>query len=156
MQLREIPRTTQTVLYGAALAMLLFLLKWLELKFLIINHSLEFFVGSIAVIFTALGIWLARKLSRPRVEKLVVEKEVIVRKDKFIFNELEASKRGLSRRELEVLELMSQGFSNQEIADKLFVSSNTIKTHSRNLFEKLEVVRRTQAVQKAKDLSLIK
>ena len=151
----QVSKIQQIILYGAALAILLFLLKWLELRFLIIDHSQQVFTGSIAVIFTALGIWLALKLSRPKVEKLVIEKEIYIRQSGFVFNEKEASERGLSRRELEVLELMAEGLSNQEIADRLFVSANTVKTHSKNLFEKLGVVRRTQAVQKGRDLNLI-
>ncbi|HOO10602.1 MAG TPA: response regulator transcription factor, partial [Cyclobacteriaceae bacterium] len=73
----------------------------------------------------------------------------------FKFNEKEQSQRNISKRELEVLELMAQGLANQEIADKLFVSINTVKTHSSNLFSKLEVGRRTQAIKKAKGLGLI-
>jgi ATP/maltotriose-dependent transcriptional regulator MalT len=73
----------------------------------------------------------------------------------FQFDPSRLEKLGISKREHEVLELMANGFSNQEIADKLFVSVNTIKTHSANLFLKLEVRRRTQAVQKGKELMLI-
>jgi two-component system, NarL family, response regulator LiaR len=155
MQNRILMRHKQIILYGIALAGLLFLLKWLELRFLIINHSQQVFTGSIALIFTALGIWLALKLSRPRVEKIIVEREVKVHKAEFTFNQEEAERLNISKREVEVLALMSQGLSNQEIADKMFVSLNTVKTHSKNLFEKLDVVRRTQAVQKGKDLRLI-
>ena len=151
----QLSKQTQIIAYGLSLALLVFLLKWLELKLLIVHHSQEIFAGVIAVMFTGLGIWLALKLSRPRVEKVIVKKEIIVRETGFVFNEREATQRGLSKRELEVLLLMSQGLSNQEIADKLFVSANTVKTHTRNLFEKLDVARRTQAVQKARDLNLI-
>jgi two-component system, NarL family, response regulator LiaR len=143
------------LLYGAALAALLFLLKWLELRLIIINHSQQLFTGTIALIFTVLGIWLALKLSRPRVREVIVEKRVFAPGPTFVFNEAEAEKLGLSKRELEVLQLMSQGHSNQEIAEKMFVSVNTVKTHSKNLFEKLEVSRRTQAIQKAKQRNLI-
>jgi DNA-binding CsgD family transcriptional regulator len=151
----HLSKRTQIVLYGISLALLVFLLKWLEFRFLILNHSQEIFTGIVAVVFTGLGIWLALKLSRPRVETVTVEKEIVIRNADFVFNEKEAIARGLSRRELEVLELMSQGLSNQEIADKLFVSANTIKTHTRNLFEKLNVARRTQAVQIGRGLGLI-
>ena len=106
--------------------------------------------------FTCLGIWLALKLTRPKIETVIVEKEVYVRdRNDFIFNEIELLKLGISKRELEVLALISEGLSNQEIAERLFVSLNTIKTHSSRLFEKLEVRSRTQAVEKAKRLSLI-
>jgi ATP/maltotriose-dependent transcriptional regulator MalT len=130
-------------------------LKWLELRLIIINHSQQLFTGIIAVIFTALGIWLALKLSRPRVREVIVEKQVLTPDRPFVFNEAEAERLGLSKRELEVLQLMSEGHSNQEIAEKMFVSVNTVKTHSKNLFEKLDVSRRTQAIQKAQQRNLI-
>lgn len=146
----------QIILYGATLATLLFLLKWLELRFIIINHSFEIYAGAIAFLFTGLGIWLALKLTKPKVETRIVEKEVVLHQKEFILNQPELEKLGLSKRELEVLELMSKGMSNQEIAGQLFVSLNTIKTHSSKIFEKLDVKRRTQAVEKAKRLSIIR
>ena len=145
-----------TVLYSISLALLLFFLKWLEIRFIIFSHSFEIYVGFIAVIFTALGIWLALKLSRPRIETVVVEKEVFVKRDEpFVPNTALIARLELSKRELEVLNLMAGGHSNQEIASKLFVSLSTVKTHNQNLFEKLDVKRRTQAVEKAKRLCLI-
>jgi two-component system, NarL family, response regulator LiaR len=132
--------------YGLAMAILIFALKYLEYRLFIRDLSMEFYIGIVAVLFTGLGIWTGLRLTRRKV--------VLVGPD-FVFNELEFQKLGISKREHEVLELMAQGFSNQEIADKLFVSLNTIKTHSSNLFLKLEVSRRTQAVQKAKSLRLI-
>lgn len=150
------------ILYGAALAILLFLLKWLELRFIIMDHAFEIYAGAIAIIFTSLGIWLALKLTKPKVTTVVVEKEVYIDKEVpvpfnggFTLNEQALSKSGISKRELEVLQLIARGFSNQEIADHLFVSLNTVKTHSSNLFLKLDVKRRTQAIEKAKRLSLI-
>lgn len=143
------------LLYGVSMALLLFLLKWLELRFLIMDHAMEIYIGAIAVIFTALGIWLALKLSKPKVKTLIIEKEVYRNSAEFILNEKELENLGVSKRELEVLQLMSEGLSNQEIAEKLFVSLSTIKTHSAKLFEKLDVKRRTQAVEKGKRLSLI-
>jgi len=145
-----------TIVYSISLAFLLFLLKWLELRFIIFDHSFEIYIGLIAVIFTALGIWLALKLSKPKIETLVVEKEVYVtRNENFILNTSLITQLEISKRELEILNLMAQGHSNQEIAAKLFVSLSTVKTHIQNLFEKLEVKRRTQAVEKAKRLNLI-
>ncbi len=147
-------------MYGVSLAILLFLLKWLELRFILFSHSMEIYIGSIALIFTGLGIWLALKLMSPKVEVKIVEQliEKPVTKqnnDEFELNEALLLDLGLSKRELEVLELMAGGLSNQEIAGKLFVSLNTIKTHSSNVFEKLDVKRRTQAIEKARRLSLI-
>lgn len=148
------------LLYALALAALLFLLRWLEFRFVVMSHALEIYITAIAIVFTAVGIWLALKLSKPKVEvqTVVVEKEVLVylNPDKpFELNETELANRGISNRELEVLQLMAEGLSNQEIAGRLFVSLNTVKTHSSNLFEKMDVKRRTQAVEKAKRLNII-
>jgi len=143
----------KTILYGIFMAALLFLLKWLELRFIIFNHALEIYIGAIALIFTGLGIWLALKLSKPKTK--VVEKEIYIRSDSFSLNERELNNLNISKRELEVLQLMSEGLSNTEIAERLFVSLSTVKTHSRNLFDKLGVSRRTQAIDKGKRLFLI-
>jgi two-component system, NarL family, response regulator LiaR len=145
-----------TIVYSISLAFLLFLLKWLELRFIIFDHSFEIYIGFIAVIFTALGIWLALKLSKPKIETVVVEKEVYVnRNENFVLDTSLISQLELSKRELEILNVLAQGHSNQEIAAKLFVSLSTVKTHIQNLFEKLDVKRRIQAVEKAKKLNLI-
>jgi len=145
-----------TIVYGISLAILLFLLKWLELRLIIFHNSFEIYILSIAVIFTALGIWLALKLSKPKIETVVIEKEVYVnRNENFVLNTSLISQLELSKRELEILGLLAHGHSNQEIAAKLFVSLSTVKTHIQNLFEKLDVKRRMQAVEKAKRLHLI-
>lgn len=149
-------RNKTTIVYSISLAFLLFLLKWLELRFIIFDHSFEIYIGFIAVIFTALGIWLALKLSKPKIETVVVEKEVYVTRNKnFVLDTALVSHLQLSKRELEILGLLAQGHSNQEIAAKLFISVSTVKTHIQNLFEKLDVKRRIQAVEKAKKLNLI-
>ena len=145
-----------TIVYSICLALLLFLLKWLELRFIIFDYSLEIYIGAIALIFTGLGIWLALKLSKPKIETVVVEKEVYIsRNENFVLNESLVAKLELSNRELEILVLMAEGNSNQEIANRVFVSLSTVKTHNQNLFEKLDVKRRTQAIEKAKRLHLI-
>ena len=149
-------RNKAIIIYSISLALLLFLLKWLELRFIIFDHSFEIYIGFIAVIFTALGIWLALKLSKPKIETVVVEKEVYVnRNENFVLDTSLVSQLELSKRELEILSLLAQGHSNQEIAAKLFISLSTVKTHIQNLFEKLDVKRRIQAVEKAKRLNLI-
>jgi two-component system, NarL family, response regulator LiaR len=135
------------ILYGLALAALLFLLQWLQFSFFVRDLSLEFYLSVVAIVFTAVGIWAGLKLTRP--------KTTVIVQTNFKFNEDEFNRLGISKRELEVLELMAQGLSNQEIANKLFVSLNTVKTHSSNLFIKLDAKRRTQAIQKAKELNLI-
>jgi two-component system, NarL family, response regulator LiaR len=138
------------LLYGALLASLIFLLKFIEYRYVIRDLSLEFYLGIIAIMFTAVGIWAGLKLTR--------KKTVIITADptaNFILDEDQLKILGISKREHEVLEWMAKGLSNQEIADKLFVSLNTVKTHTSNLFVKLDVKRRTQAIQKAKALKLI-
>jgi len=134
------------ILYGLALAALIFVLKYMEYRLFVQDISTEVYIGIIAVLFTVLGIWAGLRLTR---------KKVIVAGPEFLFNEQGLERLGISKREHEVLGLMASGLSNQEIADKLFVSVNTIKTHTSNLFLKLEVSRRTQAIQKAKELRLI-
>ena len=161
MILKRLVKYKQPILYGACMAILLFLLKWLQFRFVIIDHALEIYVGAIAIIFTGLGIWLALNLARPKVKTVVVEKEVYITPvaaangNGIIASEEELVKPGLSKRELQVLQLIAEGLSNQEIAARLFVSLNTIKTHSGRIFEKLDVKRRTQAIEKAKRLNLI-
>ncbi len=109
------------------------------------------------MLFTGLGIWLALKLTKPKINTVIVEKEIFLNPpDQFILNREEIKRLNLSNREMEVLQLMAEGLSNQEIASRLFVSLNTIKTHSSNLFEKLDVRSRTQAIDKAKRLSIIR
>jgi DNA-binding CsgD family transcriptional regulator len=151
-----IAKNRTIILYGFALAILLFILKWLELRLVIINHAFEIYIGAIAFLFTSLGIWLALKLTKPKIKTVIVEKEIYRKSTSdFIINRDEISKLNLSNREIEVLQLMAEGLSNQEIASRLYVSLNTIKTHSSNLFEKMEVRSRTQAIDKAKKLSII-
>ncbi|MEP2668059.1 MAG: LuxR C-terminal-related transcriptional regulator [Cyclobacteriaceae bacterium] len=133
-------------LYGLALAILVIIMRMIEYRFLVRDLTLEFYIGLVAMFFTGLGVWVGLRFTR---------KKVVIINPEFRFNEKEQTERGISKRELEVLELMAKGMANQEIADQLFVSLNTVKTHSSNLFSKLEVNRRTQAVQKAKKLNLI-
>ena len=134
------------LLYGISLAALIALMKYIEYRYIVHDFSVEFYVGVVAVFFTGLGIWAGRRLT---------SKKVVVSIVPFQLNEGALVDLGISKREHEVLEWMSKGLSNQEIADKLFVSVNTIKTHSSNLFLKLEASRRTQAIQKGKELRLI-
>lgn len=152
---RFFSKNKSIIAYSISLALLMFLLKWLELRFVIFDHALEVYIGAIAVIFTVLGIWLALKLTRPKVTTIVVEKQVYINRGEFVLNETAVNELGLSKRELEVLNLMAEGCSNQEIASRLFVSLSTVKTHSSNLFFKLDVKRRTQAIEKAKKICLI-
>ncbi|MGN6352588.1 MAG: response regulator transcription factor [Parafilimonas sp.] len=150
-------RKYKTILiYGISLALLIVFLKLIEYELIILNNSFQFYAVSIALLFTLLGIWLATKLIKPKTKIEVVEKKVFINQvQPFVINEDALAKTEISARELEVLKLMAKGFSNQEIANTLFVSVSTIKTHISNLFFKLEASRRTQAVEKAKNLGLI-
>lgn len=140
------------------LALIIFVLKWLEYRFILIDRTIDVYVGFIALIFTLIGIWLALTLAKP---KVLVETRVIEKAPEpqnvaqFMVNTNELARLEISKRELEVLALMSKGLSNQEIAENLFVSLNTVKTHASNLYSKLDVKRRTQAIEKAKALRLI-
>lgn len=142
------------ILYGISLALLMFLLHWLELRFLILSYSLEIFTAAVALLFTGLGVWLAVKIVNPKT--ITVEKEVYIEKQSdFVSDETVLAEIGLSKREFEVLKLLSEGMSNEEIASGLFVSVPTVKTHISNLYVKLDVRRRTQAVEKARKLKLL-
>ena len=134
------------LLYGLSLAALVAILKFVEYRLFVRDLSMEFYVGVVAVLFTTLGVWVGLRLTR---------KKVIVLPADFTLDQGALDRLALSKREFEVLVLISGGLSNQEIADKLFVSVNTIKTHSSNLFQKLDVSRRTQAIQRAKELRII-
>lgn len=144
-------RHKELIFYGLLMSVALVALRFLETRFFFLNFPMEFFVGGLALLFTAIGIWIAIQLMKPKT--IVVEKTVITRKWS-VDGDLAVSL-GLSKRELDVLRLMAKGDSNAEIAASLFVSTNTIKTHISNIFGKLEVSRRTQAVERAKQLGLI-
>lgn len=151
--MKFIVRYSSLLLYGASLAVLLLIMKWLEWRLIIINHTFELYAGAVAVLFTALGIWLSNKLTQP--QTIIIEKEVVVEARDFKLNKEAFARLGLTNREMDVLRCIADGLSNQQIADRLFLSLNTIKTHSSKLFEKLEVQRRTQAVEKARKLNII-
>jgi DNA-binding CsgD family transcriptional regulator len=143
-----------TLIYGLCGGLLILLLRLIEFRFVVIEHSIEIYGGLIALLFAGVGIWLGLKLTRK--EEVVVIKEVqIPASETFSLNEERVRELGVTRRELEILELIAKGMSNREIADALFVSENTVKTHSSRVFDKLSAKRRTQAVQIAKDLGLI-
>jgi DNA-binding CsgD family transcriptional regulator len=154
--LQKLKRHKELLGYALTMAILLLLLRWLEFRFLILEHQYEIYVGLIAAFFLLFGVWLANKITKPKEKTIIVEKEVrILSSEDFILNETELQERKISKRELEVLTLMAEGWSNNEIAEKLFVSLNTVKTHSAKLFEKLDVKRRTQAIETAKKLQLL-
>jgi NarL family two-component system response regulator LiaR len=134
------------ITYGIAMAGLIGLLKFIEYRFLVRDLSLELYLGLVAVIFVVLGVWIGRRVTRVK---------VIVPESEFTVDDQELRKLGITKREYEVLGLIAQGLSNQEIADRLFISMSTVKTHTANLFLKLNASRRTQALQKAKELRIL-
>src|SRR2546421_6531000 len=142
------------LIYGLCGGLLIVLLKLVEYRFLVIEHSVEIYGGLIALLFAALGIWLGLKLTR-KTETIVVKEVLLPAPATFTLNETRLRELGITRRELEILELIAGGLSNREIAERLFVSENTVKTHSSRLFDKLSAKRRTQAVQLAKEFGLI-
>lgn len=154
---KHIWKPTKTVfLYAGLMVFLVFILKWLQWKYFVTDHSLEIYIGLIAVGFTLLGIWVAPKLTKPKVETVIIEKQVyITPPDAFVLNENELQKLQLTAREYEVLQQLSKGLSNAEIAGQLCLSLSTIKTHVSNLFFKMDVKNRTQAIEKAKQLKIV-
>jgi DNA-binding CsgD family transcriptional regulator len=142
----------ELLLSGLAGGLLITLLKITEYRFLVIEHSVEIYGGLVAVLFSALGIWLGLTLTR---RKSAVVAQGTASSEPFIVDEQRQAELGITARELEILTLIAAGLSNREIADKLFVSENTVKTHSSRVFDKLGARRRTQAVQFGKQARLI-
>ena len=147
----------KTVLvYGILGGLLIAALNLIEYRFLILEHSLEIYGGLVAAVFSALGIWLGLKLTRTRETVVVREVQVPVHvSGPFVRNEKQVQQLGITPRELEILEALASGLSNREIAGRLNVSENTVKTHTSRVFDKLSARRRTQAVQRAKEAQLI-
>jgi DNA-binding CsgD family transcriptional regulator len=150
------------LIYGLVGGALIALLKWSEYRFLVMEHSVEIYGGLIAATFAVLGIWLGLKLTGKQERVVVKEVPVMVAGrlanmagEPFAADETKREGLGITRREMEILELIAQGMSNREIAEKLFVSENTVKTHSSRVFDKLGAKRRTQAVQLGKEFGLL-
>lgn len=144
------------LIYGLVGGTLITVLQWTKYRFLVIEHSVEIYAALIAAIFAGLGIWLGLKITQK--QPTVVIKEVAVPVPApvpFVPDDRRREDLSITRRELEILELIAQGLSNREIAQKLYVSENTVKTHSSRIFEKLGARRRTQAVQLGKEFGLI-
>ncbi len=148
------PMSRTVILYGIGLALLMVVLKSIEYRYMLRDLSMEFYITLVALLFTGIGLWVGVKL-RNKTAVPTEETAVTELADSAVPKEQLLARIGISQREFEVLELIAEGCTNQEIADRLFISLNTVKTHSSNLFAKLDVKRRTQAVQKAKELTLL-
>ena len=143
--------------------LLIALLRWSEYQFLVIDHSVEIYAALVAAVFSGLGIWLGVRLTRPRAaanaEPVSAVSEAVpvgaAGGEGFVLDDRKRDELGITRREMEILELVAAGLSNREIAEKLFVSENTVKTHCSRAFDKLGARRRTEAVQLGKRAGLL-
>lgn len=142
------------LLYGLLCGVLIVALRLIEYRWLVVEHSLEIYGGLVAALFAGLGIWLGLKLTRHK-ETVLVKEVMVPAPVGFVRDEQKLEALGITPRELEILELIAEGLSNKEIAARVFVSENTVKTHSSRVFDKLGARRRTQAVQLGKELRLI-
>lgn len=146
----------QILILGLVGGVLIAALRAIEYRFLVLEHSLELYGGLVAIVFAGVGIWLGLKSARHKVVVKEVPVEVLVPAPaNFVLDEKKLDSLGITRRELEILELIAAGLSNREIAARVNVSENTVKTHSSRVFDKLGARRRTQAVQMGKELRLI-
>src|SRR5437868_6649126 len=155
------------LIFGLVGGVLIAILQYTEYRFVVIEHSVELYGALVAILFAAFGIWLGLKITRSRetIRETVVVREVHVPSDApasfvprqvpFALNTAQQQATGITARELEILTLVARGLSNREIASELFVSENTVKTHCSRAFDKLGAARRTQAVQRGKELGLL-
>ena len=137
--------------FGLIILALLILFKVAQYSHFLSTDGMEIWIGVFSLAFFFIGIFLSRRLFAPKPR--IIEKEVIINNSSIDEKQLERS--GISKRELEILQLINEGLSNQQIAGKLFVSENTVKKHVSNLFLKLDVERRTEAIKKAKEMRII-
>jgi two-component system, NarL family, response regulator LiaR len=154
------------LIFGLVGGLLIATLQYTEYRFVVIEHSIELYGALVATLFAAFGIWLGLRITRRREasgeagREPGVVKEVLVpaeepARESFAPNPAQQQSVGITARELEVLTLVARGLSNREIATQLFVSENTVKTHCARAFDKLGAARRTQAVQRGKELGLL-
>jgi DNA-binding CsgD family transcriptional regulator len=147
------------LLYGVCGGLLILVLHLTEYRFLVVEHSVEIYGALVAALFAGIGIWLGLTMTRKK--STVIVKETVIQEvpvrvgDPFVADQTRVTELGITPRELEILVLIAAGLSNREIAARLFVSENTVKTHSSRLFDKLGAKRRTQAVQFGKTARLI-
>lgn len=144
------------MLYGLATASLIFGLKLLQWNFLIMENAIDIYIGLIAIIFTMLGAWIASQIIKPKTHAVLVDKQIKIEQPKeFKLNEAVLKRLNLTNREYQILKLLAQGYSNSEIADKLFLSLSTIKTHVSNLYTKMNVKSRFRAIAVAKKMKIV-
>jgi DNA-binding CsgD family transcriptional regulator len=148
------------LIFGLDGGIIIAILQYTEYRFVVIEHSVELYGALVAILFATFGIWLGLRITRRR-ERVVVREVVGPASDRgepaspFAPNRAQQQSLGITDRELEILALIARGLSNREIATQLFVSENTVKTHCSRAFDKLGAARRTQAVQRGKELGLL-
>src|ERR1700677_4646162 len=142
----------QVLIFGLVGGVLVTLLQWTEFHFVVLEHSVAIYGVLIAILFAGTGIWLGTRLLAPR--ERIVEIAVPAVTAKVTADDTVRERLGITRRELEILELVARGMSNREIGETLFVSENTVKTHCSRAFDKLGARRRTEAVQRSRELGL--
>jgi NarL family two-component system response regulator LiaR len=153
----------QVLIFGLVGGVLVTLLQWTEFHFVVLEHSVAIYGVLIAILFAGAGIWLGTRLLAPRerIRERIVDRIVeiavpaVAPTPNFVADDTARERLGITRRELEVLELVARGLSNREIGETLFVSENTVKTHCSRAFDKLGARRRTEAVQRSKELGLL-
>lgn len=149
----------QVLIFGLVGGVLVTLLQWTEFHFVVLEHSFAIYGVLIAILFASAGIWLGTRLLAPkeRIRERITERivEIAVPTPGFAADDTARERLGITRRELEILELVARGLSNREIGETLFVSENTVKTHCSRVFDKLGARRRTEAVQRSKELGLL-
>jgi NarL family two-component system response regulator LiaR len=150
------------LIFGLVGGLLIATLQYTEYRFVVIEHSVELYGALVAILFATFGIWLGLRITRSRetIRETIVVREVLVPAEApaletFAPNTAQQRTVGITTRELEILNLVARGLSNREIATQLFVSENTVKTHCARAFDKLGAARRTQAVQRGKELGLL-
>ena len=146
------------LIYGVSGGLLIAALRFAEYRFVVVEHSIEIYGALIAAVFAGVGVWLGLTITR----KEIVKEEVIVFKEvpaaagaPFALNETRLRELAITPRELEILGLLARGLSAREMAAALFVSENTVKTHTARLFDKLGVNRRIKAVEAGRTFGLI-
>lgn len=147
-------RSRPILVFGLAGGLLAASLRFIEYRFLIVEHSIAIYGGLVALVFAAIGIRLGLTLTRTR-EVTIVKEVLVPAPTEFVRDEARVTALGITPRELEILDQIAQGKSTREIAETLFVSENTVKTHASRVYDKLGVSRRTQAVQEARRLGLL-
>lgn len=145
---------SHVLLYGLLGGALIAGVKLIEYRWLVVEYSVEIYGGLVAAVFAGVGIWLGLRLTR-NTNTVVIHEVLVPAPVDFVRDQVKLDALGITPRELEVLALIAEGLSNKEIAERVFVSENTVKTHLSRVFDKLGARRRTQAVQRGKELRLI-